>query len=239
MTFDSFVFSSIGGREENQDAVGKLESEDGALYVVADGLGGHQFGSLAAEQAVSVLLDDWDATQAGEDGGLSERIQRANDEILEIQHSKNCITKTTVVALALFRGKAAWANTGDSRLYYIHNRQIEGYTEDHSVAYKKYKAGSITRAGIAQDEDQSCLLKALGGESRWEPDLTMLDEVSPGDAFMLCSDGMWEHILDEEILIDYLKSESAEKWAKLMLLRAIDRIEPGNDNLSLITVMVG
>lgn len=55
---------------------------------------------------------------------------------------------------------------------------------------------------------------------------------------MLCSDGFWEYVSDEEILVDYLKAASAKEWAGLMLLRAIDRVEPGNDNLSLITVML-
>ena len=60
-----------------------------------------------------------------------------------------------------------------------------------------------------------------------------------GDAFFLCSDGMWEYILDEEILVDYLKADSARTWAELLLLRVMERIPPKNDNLSLIAIVVG
>ena len=147
--------------------------------------------------------------------------------------------KSTVAALAVSGGRAAWAKVGDSRVYYLHGRAIEKITEDHSVAYKKYKSGSITRAQIGMDEDQSCLLRVLGNSDRNKPDVGSPDSpIEPGDGFFLCSDGMWEYLLDEEILIDFLKAETAQDWAEQLLLRAMDRIRPKNDNLSLITVMV-
>lgn len=134
--------------------------------------------------------------------------------------------------------KAYWANTGDSRVYYFHDDTLSFVTNDHSVAFKKYKAGEITRAQIATDEDQSSLLRALGDKKRWEPNVGTIEGICSGDAFVLCSDGFWEYVFDEEILIDCLKSSSARGWGKLMLLRAIDRVKPGHDNLSVITVKV-
>jgi len=146
--------------------------------------------------------------------------------------------KTTVVALSVNGDQAAWAHAGDSRLYYLHNKAIEVYTEDHSVAYKKYLSGEITREQIGFDEDQSSLLRALGNPARSQPDCRLLEHpIAPGDGFVLCSDGMWEYILDEEILVDFLKADCAQTWAELLLLRVMERIGPENDNLSIITVM--
>ena len=89
------------------------------------------------------------------------------------------------------------------------------------------------------DEDQSRLLRSLGSEERNEPDIHAADvPLAQGDAFFLCSDGAWEYLMDEEILIDFLKSETAEHWAELMVLRIIERVRGENDNLSLLTVIL-
>ena len=64
-------------------------------------------------------------------------------------------------------------------------------------------------------------------------------QLSPGDAFLLCSDGFWEYLYDEEILIDFLKAETPEHWAELMLLRILPRITQETDNMTLLTVFVG
>ena len=152
---------------------------------------------------------------------------------------KNAVMKTTAAVLAINDNQAIWANVGDSRVYFIHRNRLHAYTNDHSVAYKKYKAGEITREQIAVDEDQSRLLRTLGSEERNEPDIHITDvPLESGDAFFLCSDGAWEYLMDEEILIDFLKSENAEYWAELMLIRIIERVNGENDNLSLLTVML-
>lgn len=239
MTLDSFAFTNQGGRSGNQDSVGILEKPEYSLYVVADGLGGHLHGEQASACVVSTLTGPEDP--CGEDmaAWLQQRIALANSRILELQEQNRSNMKSTVTALVVKEKEAAWANVGDCRLYYLHNRAIEKFTTDHSVAYKKYLAGEITRAQIATDEDQSSLLRALGNPNRNQPDLhTPEHPIAPGDGFLICSDGMWEHILDDEILIDFLKADCAETWAKLLLQRAMDRFRPGNDNLSVITVMV-
>jgi serine/threonine protein phosphatase PrpC len=144
-----------------------------------------------------------------------------------------------VVALAIDGNRAVWANVGDSRLYYLHEGRIYSCTEDHSVSYKKYKAGEITREEICTDEDQSRLLRTLGSEVRNEPDVKICDvPLVPGDAFLLCSDGVWEYLRDEEIAIDLLKARNARKWAELLLLRLMNRISGENDNLTLLALIL-
>ena len=184
---------------------------------------------LARQPAQGDSLTDW----------LETQIRQANANILELQQTRGGNMKSTVAALVINGTDAAWANVGDSRVYYLHNRAIAKITEDHSVAYKKYKSGEITRAQIGTDADQSCLLRALGNPERNQPDCGSAQHpIEPGDGFFLCSDGMWEYILDEEILVDFLKADTAQTWGELLQLRAMERVQSGNDNLSLITVKV-
>lgn len=239
MIFDEFTFTNQGGRSYNEDSVGSRQDGGCGIFVVADGLGGHQFGEVASACVRDVLLEGWQPNEANRQEWIKMQIAEANKRVLAIEQDRKCVLKSTVAALAIDGERAVWANVGDSRLYYLHQSGIAGVTEDHSVAYKKFKAGEITREQIGQDEDQSCLLRSIGGEDRNEPDVYESDfPLEPGDAFLLCSDGVWEYVKDEEILIDYLKAETSKDWAELLLLRLMDRIDGKNDNLTLITLML-
>lgn len=242
MTFNSYFFSNIGGRDENQDTVAVSETKNCALYIAADGLGGHMGGKEASQSVVNSLLNAWKPAEVTENTEelkqwLFCQIELAQESVLELQENEQKSMKSTVVALVIVGNTAVWANTGDSRLYHLRGGQIAGITEDHSVAYKKFKSGEITRAQINKDGDQSSLLKALGNPEKWEPDIQGC-KIVPGDSFLLCTDGVWEYLYDNEILIDELKSETAEEWAQLLLLRVIDRVGLNNDNLSLVTVSI-
>lgn len=240
MTFDVYEYTSPGGRDYNEDSLGSSCSENGGIFVVADGLGGHALGEKASAAAVETIVTDWNVDAESISDQINEKIEAANQKILEMQKEEKCIMKTTAAVLAISGNKAVMANSGDSRVYYFHKNTLKTHTNDHSVAYKKYKAGEITREQIAFDEDQSCLLRSLGGEDRYMPDITEIDnDIESGDAFILCSDGAWEYLLDEEMMIDLLKSETAKEWSELLMLRIMERLgEVKNDNLSILTVMV-
>ena len=240
MKFDVFEYSSKGGRGYNEDSVGCKTDENGGIFVVADGLGGHNRGEVASSAAVDTIISGWDFSSENIAEQITQRIEAANQRIIAIQQETNTVMKTTAAVLAVGNNKAVLANSGDSRVYFIHKNELYKVTNDHSVAFKKYKAGEITRDQIGSDEDQSCLLRCLGGTDRYQPELYEQDiPIESGDAFMLCTDGAWEFLRDEEVLIDFLKAENARHWAELLLLRAMERINDGNDNLSVVTVIVG
>lgn len=239
MKFDVFEYSNKGGRSYNEDSVGSNYTDDSGIFVVADGLGGHVLGEEASAIAVEVITSEWRNSREDICLLLKSKIAKANQKILQLQKQKKSVMKTTVAVLCMMQDKAVWANVGDSRVYFIHKNKLHAYTNDHSVAYKKYKAGEITREMLATDEDQSRLLRTLGSAERNEPDIHIADVLlEQGDAFFLCSDGAWEYLKDEEILIDFLKSENAERWAELMMIRIMERINGENDNLSLLTVII-
>lgn len=237
MIFDTYEFSSRGGRSYNEDSVGSRVEEDHGIFVVADGLGGHSFGELASSCVRDTLLNGFPCRDGDPAQWLETQLADANQRVLALQQEKNTVMKSTVAALYIMGSRAIWAHAGDSRLYYIHEGRIRACTEDHSVAYKKYKAGEITRREIAFDEDQSRLLRSIGGMDHSEPVVRVYEEfLSPGDAFLLCSDGAWEFLDDGEIAVDLLKSNCAKQWAEYLLLRMMERIRGGNDNLTLLTV---
>lgn len=240
MRFDVYEYSNHGGRSYNEDAVGHKIVNDNGVFVVADGLGGHSYGELASACVRDTLLDGFDGQFGGNPGQwITNAITQANNNILEIQNEKKDVLKSTAVVLCADNGHAVWANTGDSRLYFLRDGDIVSYTNDHSVAYKKFKAGEISRNDIRTDEDQSALLRTIGGQERFEPEIYDNNIIlQPGDAFMLCSDGVWEFLVDEEIIVDLLKAHNAKEWAELLLLRMMERIQGGNDNLTIQTVIV-
>lgn len=240
MEFECYEFTHAGGRECNEDSVGHKQFPGGALYVLADGLGGHLFGDIASQRVLETLLNSAPPnSEKNSEEWLNILLENANANVLTLSSEKSSKMKSTVVTLLLRGSEAIWANVGDSRLYYLHNNEIVGITEDHSVAYRKYKAGEITREQIRNDADQPSLLRAIGNAERHAPSFyKTVEALQPGDAFLLCSDGLWEYLLDDEILIDFLKSEDAKSWGEALLLRVIDRVDTGHDNLSLISVIV-
>ncbi len=239
MNFDVCAYTNKGGRDYNQDSVSYKQMGDNGLFVVADGLGGHSFGELASACVIETMVEAWDGSfPEGASAFLDTKIMESNRRILALQEEKESVLKSTVVALATEGSQAVWANVGDSRLYYIHEGEVALYTNDHSVAYKKFRGGEIRREDIPKDPDQSALIRTVGSEDRCKVEVYDPITVVPGDAFVLCSDGMWEYLKDGEIAFDLYKSSNAAEWAGHLLVRLMDRIDGENDNLSIITVVV-
>lgn len=239
MNFDIYGFTDKGGRDYNEDNIGSAYDKTGGIFVVADGLGGHKFGEKASDIAVKTIIEKWNFLSDDNELQLKNIIKEANDNILSLQKEEKAVMKTTVAVLSVNNEKAYIANTGDSRVYYIHNDELYYVTSDHSVAFKKYRSFEILRNEIGSDEDQSRLLRTLGSEDRYESEIYSSNiNIVSGDAFYLCTDGAWEYLKDEEIVIDYLKSENACQWAEFTLLRIMKRVSQKNDNLSVMTVII-
>lgn len=144
--------------------------------------------------------------------------------------------RTTAVALKLTGDTAVWAHIGDSRLYRFSDGELAEVTQDHSVTYRKFLGGEISYMDVYHDDDRSRLLRVLGKEP-CRPEAGSAP-VSPGDAFLLCSDGFWEYVYNEEMQADLCKARTPEEWTEFMLLRHIRRVPSGNDNFSFIAVFV-
>lgn len=238
MTITFKQYTNIGGRGENEDSLFANCIAEKAVFVVADGLGGHRNGKVASKLVADTLGCELYDSELGR-GAMTAAFRSALAAVQEAQkHPKNFGMKTTAVALAIKNNRAVWGHVGDSRLYYFSSSSLPFITSDHSVSYKKYLAGEITHDQIQKDEDRNNVLEAIGSPSCRAEICDNTATLSPGDAFLLCSDGFWEYIYTAEIETDCRKAKDTKEWLSLMFLRIKSRIKPYCDNISAIAVFI-
>jgi len=208
---------------------------DNYCAIVADGLGGHGGGKQASRIAVSCL------SVCGKSGELpaEEEIYRAfaaaNEEILKRRRDENHM-KTTAVYLCIHGNRAVWAHIGDSRLYHFTGHRLCDYTLDHSVSQMAVALGEIRREEIPGHCDRSRLLRVLGDEEL-KPEIHKPVCLEPGrHAFLLCSDGFWESVTEDEMLLDLCKSPSPEEWIRSLYARIMKRQGKEHDNHTAVAV---
>lgn len=238
MKLSAYSYTNPGGRDHNEDSLRLAAGDNEGVFVLADGLGGHGRGEVASALAAETIFAGCAGRGTLDEAGVVALFQRANEEIIRQQQADTAQSemRTTAVALRVEGETAVWGHIGDSRLYRFSGGRLTGVTADHSVTYRKFLGGEISYLDTYHDDDRSRLLRVLGREP-CKPE-SGGGAVHPGDAFLLCSDGFWEYVYNEEMEIDLCKAANPEQWARLMLLRHIRRTPPGNDNFSLIAVFV-
>ena len=231
MTIRFASYSDIGGRACNEDTVKIDPAQDAVLAIAADGLGGHGNGDLASAEAARVICESWDG--AVDPGGLAESVQKAHRAVQALQENGRYAMKTTVVVLAADEICAAWAHAGDTRLYHFIDGRLHFQTRDHSASQIAVMLGDITPDQIRFHEDRSRVLRALGqdGDLKVESALAAL-ESGKLHAFLLCTDGFWEYVLENEMEKDLAAAASPEDWLNAMRARLTARVGEGNDNNS-------
>ena len=247
--FDAAKFTSPGGQPANEDSVYLAQGDGRLVAIVADGLGAHGGGGIASATAVEALHGALRkaAPAAGHIDGraLEACFAAANAAVLEKQ-KPGLAMKSTAAMLVLEEGYAAFAHIGDSRGYAFRGGKIARQTVDHSVSQMAVFRGDITPAQIRFHKSRNRLLFALGMEGCAPGEVTLLDPPLVGDAYLLCSDGFWEYVYEDEMEMDLARARArdADGWLSLMLARIppraqareSPRVQAGNDNLSAITV---
>ncbi|MXY88924.1 MAG: serine/threonine-protein phosphatase [Gammaproteobacteria bacterium] len=191
--------SDIGGQEEQQDRVAAFESKDALLLVLADGLGGHEGGAMAAQAVVDVAQHLFADGEEDCPERLFERIAAvSNRRILEKAKKGRWHSASTCVLLHLTSSRASWAHIGDSRLYVFDNGKLASRTLDHSVVELLRLKGKINAEEMKFHPDRSRLLEALGNSAKPQMEIGGKD-AAPEDSFLLCSDGLWENISDFDL----------------------------------------
>jgi serine/threonine protein phosphatase PrpC len=235
------IADHIGDRSEQQDRVALLTSKRNPgtlLAVVADGMGGRTGGRMASDQVISTADSLFQET-AAPDGELRALLQQiaaeAHTVIRLTALSSEKEPHSTIVALIVRRHYAIWAHAGDSRLYLFRAGKLLRRTADHTYAQHLRSEGKIAEADAAQEKYKNILVSALGIAR--DPQL-MIDEVSDlqvGDAFLLCSDGLWAYFTDSE-LGSLLHSLPPREASEHLVRLARERAEKHGDNLSLAIV---
>lgn len=230
-------YTSIGSRTENEDTGAYEQFGPDQMYaVVCDGLGSHG-GGQAASRAVVTQLQQTHFSQLPTAQQINEWLHQSNQEILAKRNGPQHM-KTTVVALFIHQNRAVWVHAGDSRLYHFHNGHLVDATADHSVCYLALKLGEITRRDIPSHPDRNKVLKVLG-EDRIAPEIHDPVTLEPGlHAFLLCSDGLWERLHEDEIMLDLYKSQTPDQWLFNLRCRAELRKYTDVDNNTAVAAFV-
>lgn len=237
MEIEYFGYSHIGGKKENEDSYEIRALENGVCAVVADGLGGHGGGRQASQIAVKNLINCNPDGSIPDPNAIMRCMEQANDEIMSQRESERQM-KTTVVFLYLVNDKAVWAHIGDSRLYHYYNDELSDYTIDHSVSQLAVALGEIDRSGIPGHVDRSRLLRVLGDEEL-KPEIHGQVALGKGfHAFLMCTDGFWEYVTEDEMLLDLCKSNSPRSWIHSMQLRHERRVGTGHDNHTAVALFI-
>ena len=233
----------VGSRNEQQDA-GLVLTDDGRaeqLVVVADGMGGHAGGSLASAQVAETARRIWDEHRKSphEPKRLLERIMREGHESINRAGAEKGLTpRSTCALLLLHDGSAHWAHVGDSRIYRLRDGQVTRLTRDHSVVQMLVDLGKVSEDEMGTHPDQNRLTQSLGGDATPMPDFGS-DGVKEHDAFLVCSDGLWEMIPQVEMAAAMSAKKLGDDGAKHLADRAFDRAKPKSDNITVALLRVG
>lgn len=204
------INSLIGGRAENQDSAGIVDTAIGTVVVVCDGMGALNGGSVASSIAVKTILEEV-SNVTGEDSAsevLKRAVIRANSAILDAaEEDTNLLGMGTTVTAVIINDQCATVTyLGDSRVYQLRGKRKVFRTFDHSVVFNSVALGVITEEQARLSSQSNVITKALGIRRDIDPEVYQLPYL-PGDRFVLCTDGFWGALPEREVIKLIAKGE--------------------------------
>ncbi len=241
MRFTIYQESRQGGRTNNEDRTTYCYSRDALLMVIADGMGGHHYGEIAAQIAVQTLADAFQHEArpllADPFRFLQKSITNAHHAILDYaaQHLLKDTPRTTVVACIVQDNIAYWAHAGDSRLYLIRDGRVIAQTKDHSRIRLLLDEGMITEAQAPFHPDRNKIYSCLGSPNPPEIEFSRKTPLDNGDIVLLSTDGLWGEI-SGEAMATALKGTNLLQAVPMLLNQAEQKGGAHGDNLSVVAV---
>jgi serine/threonine protein phosphatase PrpC len=231
--------SLLGNRTDNQDRVSVAVSEHSALLVVIDGMGGHSDGAKAAETAIKTLVEAfWHTPQPILDplGFLHLSLGRAHDRVVKLGDGVALDHKprATCAVCLVQDGGSYWAHVGDSRIYQLRAGAIKMRTRDHSHIELLLREGLIAESEMRSHPMRNFVECCLGGEP-FLPEMTLglREPLEANDILLVCSDGLWGGLDDNEIGGAFPPARAALKDELVRLAeRSVNVVGAGSDNTS-------
>jgi serine/threonine protein phosphatase PrpC len=234
MKFSVFQISRKGGREKNEDRMGYCYTRESGLFVLADGMGGHPEGEVAAQLALQTIsaLYQKEARPIVADvtDFLATSLTAAHHQIIRYASEKGMLDtpRTTLVAAVVQAGSATWVHCGDSRLYVVRDGELLTRTRDHSYL-EQQSAGVIRMDRI----NRNILFTCLGSPTKPVFDVTGPIVLQQGDKILLCSDGLWGSINDVDI-VRHLSTQSVSDAVPDLVELALRNGGDHSDNVTVI-----
>lgn len=232
---------SPGGRTGNQDCAGWKAGGGKACFVVCDGLGAYSGSGIASNICVRSVCDGFMEKGEPTKDSVGELVFEAHCRITEEKTENGYIDGACTTFAGLFTDgtRTVIAHIGDSRVYRFRAGKIRFCTADHSVAQLDVEAGRISRRDLRYHRDQNKLTRVLGGRRYLPPDISELNEpLGPGDAFLLCTDGFWEYVDEDEMEYALTLEGTGERLLEYMENKLRSRAPEGNDNYTAALVRV-
>ncbi len=237
----SFNIQYAGGtdrgkkREKNEDFY-KIKKN---LFIVADGLGGLAGGEMASQMAVCTLEEFFSkskiSVKTDMQNLMNSAFKEANETVLEAANADPNLHEMATALIVAFLKKQILhlAHMGDVRAYLIRNNEIKQLTEDHSVAAELVKHGHLPASELRMHYLRNRLTRTIGNDGGENPDYNSAI-LEPGDAVVLCSDGLWDMLHDEEILEVMAHSHDAQINVYTLISKANDA--GGKDNITAVVI---
>ena len=239
MKFSVFQLSRKGGREKNEDRMGYCYTRGSGIFLLADGMGGHPEGEIAAQLALDAMSALYQKTAKPdiEDvaGFLTNALMAAHRHILAYAFAKGMVDtpRTTIVAALMQDGSATWVHCGDSRLYLVRDGELLARTRDHS--YLEQRQGKGVGAPSSVYTNRNILFTCLGSPTKPIFDITGPVQLQQGDKILLCSDGLWGSLPDIDIVYQ-LGTKTVEQAVPDLVEQALQRAGDGSDNVTVIAL---
>lgn len=233
--------SNLGAREINEDRVGHWTSPGALLMAVADGLGGHNHGELAAQIAIDILGAAFTAEARDKLADPAEFLARAlaagHAGIVRESDKRNFPEnpRTVIVACLVQDGLAYWTHVGDCRFYLLRGGRIVARSRDHTVVQRLVDEGRIREEAVATHPHRNRLLQCLGGFQLPRIEPVTSERLARDDIVLLCSDGLWGPLTQSQLLHSLLSRPLAEAIPELVAL-AESSAGPECDNVSVVAM---
>ena len=238
------LLSDRGGRDYNEDACGHWHSTHQLCCVLADGAGGHGGGDIASRLAVQEMVSRFSSQPTTSGDTLADTLRLTNQALLaqRVPGTPRQDMHSTAVCLVIdfVAQQAHWAHAGDSRFYWFRDGQILARTRDHSLVQALVDAGVLTEAQMQHHPKRSELRSALG----LAPEQLVVSggdgsgPVQAGDVFMLCTDGLWEHLDDSVLARSLVAAGTPRAWLDSLAteVAAATRDKASHDNYTALVV---
>lgn len=232
--------TDAGDRSYNEDAFCHVRDHHVVSFAVADGMGGAAGGLRASSLAMQAVRN---ASLSMQPAVFQEQLLAMSGQIQAQQqaHPEYSRMSTTVVELRIdtYRQRAIWAHWGDSRLYWFRAKELVAVTSDHSVVQCLVNAGLLSQTDAQTYPKKNVLLGAVGTQSEVGPEvLERAIDISTGDAFLLCTDGIWNGLSTADIEASLQRSSCVQDWISDLMAEVRKRGRGDNDNFTATGVWI-
>jgi len=241
LKYSLFQDTRPGKRPYNEDRLGCWQREGALLLAVADGMGGHAHGEVAAQIAVDHLGQAFGNAArpvvTAPDQFLTGAVRQAHAQITEQAQQRNLgdTPRTTIVTCLVQDGQAWWTHVGDSRFYLIRKGRVAARTRDHTYVQQLVDSGKIREEAAENHPDRNRVMRCLGGPQAPAIDPVQSLALENDDVLLLCSDGLWGPLTQRQILIGLIGRDPALALPELIAL-AEARGGAKCDNISVVAM---